>query len=247
LNEGDITDKPTWFRKPPLTSQDISCLSQQYRDRLESLRAVDDLIKTVIDTLRRTNKLDNSAVIFTSDNGWFYGEHRLTGKILAYEESIRVPLFIRAPGYQAPQIAEQFVVNNDLASTIAELAGVTPLVEVDGRSLVPVIQNVNSYPWRNRIFVEYLGSSASDLEPLDGFPLPFWGIRTAPVDPRFPNRLYVAWSDGTEELYDLSMDPYQIQSVASDPSRAAEKQALRSWVDQFKSCKGATCAALESQ
>ena len=104
FNEADLRDKPSWFQRiPTLTARDLGCLQRQYRDRLASVRAVDDLVGTLVTTLQRLDEWSRTVFVFTSDNGWMYGQHRLTDKVLGYEESIRVPLYIRAPGF-SPQV-----------------------------------------------------------------------------------------------------------------------------------------------
>lgn len=105
---------------------------------------------SIVDALTRYGELNNTVLIFTSDNGFFCGDRRLTDKVLGYERSIRLPLAIRAPGFPGSQTATQFVLNNDLAPTIAALAGVVPAHSVDGRSLIPLLQNSTETHWRRR-------------------------------------------------------------------------------------------------
>ena len=113
--------------------------------------AVDDLVGNITSALKKNNELSNSVIIFTSDNGYFYGEHRLLGKVYGYEEAIRVPLIVRAPGFSAPQGSSHFVLNNDLAPTISQFASVNPPTSVDGRSIIPVMKNQSFSSWRKRV------------------------------------------------------------------------------------------------
>ena len=122
------------------------------------------MVGGLIDTLQRNGELNNTVLIFTSDNGFFYGEHRLTDKVLGYDESIRVPLYIRAPGFPA-QTTWRAALNNDLAPTVADFAGITPGLPVDGRSLLPLLRNPSEKNWRKRFLVEYLGTVQTNRVP----------------------------------------------------------------------------------
>ena len=102
--------------------------------------AVDDMIGELIKALKESGELDNTYIFFTSDNGFHLGEHRLgAGKWTPYEEDIRIPLIVRGPGVREGRTLHQMVLNNDLAPTIAELAGADVRSFVDGRSLVPLL------------------------------------------------------------------------------------------------------------
>lgn len=248
FNESDVHDKPAWVQQlPQLLPEDIICLGKQYRDRLESLRAVDDMIGTVVKALMDTGILSRTIIIFTSDNGWFYGEHRLWGKRAPYEESIRVPLYIRVPGMLSPQRVTQIVLNNDLAPTIAGFARATPTTPMDGRSLVTLLRDPMPPEGRKRFLVaNWAGYRLAPLVPS------FFGLRTGPADLQTPNQLYVEYSSTrrtqralTKDFYDLSEDPYQLQNLYPGGTRPKEIMVLRSWLDQLKRCAGSQCRALE--
>lgn len=122
FNEPDVSDKSTWLKnRPQLTSQQIVDLQKGYRIRLEAMRAVDDLIGNVVIALAQNGELGNTVLIFTSDHGYLFGDHRLLRKTHVYEESIRVPLYIRAPGIAPKQSVSQFVLNSDLAQPLQNL------------------------------------------------------------------------------------------------------------------------------
>jgi arylsulfatase A-like enzyme len=247
FNEPDARDKPSWFQEvPSLTTRDVGCLKRQYRDRLTSLRAVDDLVGRLIDTLQARAELANTVFIFTSDNGFFYGNHRLTDKILGYEESIRVPLYIRAPGFP-PQVTQRTAINNDLAPTVAAFAGVTPGLAVDGRSLLPVMRNPGETSWRKRFLVEYLGTVETHTVPPK---VPFSAVRTTELSRATPpHQFYVQWHDGlgSHEFYNLPTDRYQVASQHNNPDWASVRNMLAGWVSQFRSCRGGGCQKLENQ
>ena len=104
-------------------------------------------------TLKDTGKLDNTVVIYTSDNGFLFGDHRLVGKTAAYEGSIKVPLLMRGPGIPEDQTRDQLVSNLDVTATIMDLAGAKPGVPLDGKSLVPLFANADA-PWRSALLIE---------------------------------------------------------------------------------------------
>ena len=111
--------------------------------------AVDDHVKTLVKTLRQTDQLDNTTIVFLSDNGWMQGEHRIPGdKFLPYEESLEVPLVIRGPGVPKGQTINGQVANIDFAPTLVDLANATAGRTMDGISLVPAIQNPKRLPER---------------------------------------------------------------------------------------------------
>jgi len=136
FNEDDVSDKPNYVRSHEKT--DEGDIDAKFRKRIRTLQAVDEMVETVVNELQKTGKLDNTYLVFTSDNGWMQGEHRLgRGKNTPYEPSIHMPLGIRGPGIPAGRTTGQLVINEDYAPTFAELGGATNPDEIDGRSLVP--------------------------------------------------------------------------------------------------------------
>src|SRR5215211_2475098 len=140
FNEKDVSDKPDWVRNnPTLDQKQIAPMEDLYRDRLGSMLAVDEMVGKLVDALRERGELDNTYLVFTSDNGLHLGQHRLTtGKWTAYEEDIRVPLIVQGPGVPEGRTLPHLVLNNDLAPTFADLAGAKTPSFVDGRSLEPL-------------------------------------------------------------------------------------------------------------
>jgi arylsulfatase A-like enzyme len=249
FNEADVTDKPPSVRRAAMTAPDISSLTLQYRMRLASMLAADDLVGAVAVALG--DQLANTVFVFTSDNGFLHGEHRMSDKSVAYEESIRVPLYIAAPGVAGPRTVDAIVLDNDLAPTLAELAGAVPSPPADGRSLVPLLAGPAPAEWRKRFLVEYWTSG--DLV----FDVPSYAaVRTGSGDVR-PQRLYAEYyaealapATVTDlELYDLTVDPYELQSVHADPGRLFERDALRAQLAGLRTCgtTGApSCPSLEN-
>ena len=229
FNEADISDKPPWMNYlPSLTGDDVAAVQRKYRNRLEAMRAVDDMIGSVLAALTSSGQLSRTVIIFTSDNGFLLGQHRTPGKLYPYEESIRVPLTIAAPGITSGQLAGQMVLNTDLAPTIVDLARAVPQRPMDGRSLTPVLQN-NTLDWRRRFLIEHFANDPR--APLD---LPdFAAIRTESL-------VWVEHGDAnvTKEFYDLSVDPYELASLHNDPSspRVFQRGALAPMLGHLRNC-----------
>ena len=133
-----------------LTSDDIASIDKRHEDRIESLQAVDDLVAAVVGTLG--DELSNTYIVFTSDNGWHHGEHRIrSGKGRPYEEDIRVPLVIRGPNVQLNSSTGELVLNTDYLPTFMDLAGAQTPPYVDGRSLVPLLPDSTTSSGRTAV------------------------------------------------------------------------------------------------
>ncbi len=212
FNEADVSDKPAYIRKlPPLTAADIADIDEIRLDQLRTLLSVDDAVGRVMDTLEAQGRLSNTMVVFMSDNGWLYGEHRRTQKSVPYEESIRVPLVIRYdPLTASARTDTHLALNVDLAPTFAELAG-TVQPEAEGSSLLPLLGPgvPRDVAWRQDFLVEHLGAGAT-----------YCAVRTTQA-------IYVIYQSGEEELYDLRADPYELQNLAGDPADADLLDQLR--------------------
>jgi N-acetylglucosamine-6-sulfatase len=258
-NEADVSDKPAWVQSLPLlTPPQQRQMDALFRRRLQSMLAVRELIEHLLDTLRTADQLKNTYIFFTSDNGFHMGEHRLhAGKLTAYEEDIRVPLYVRGPGVPAGRVREEFVGNLDLAPTFAALAGAPVPDFVDGRSLVPLLRGMaRPERWRGAFLVEQekvhfqRGKTAPTrkvLEPLDLFEqqmakAPSRAPKGIPAYNalRTPTHTYVVYSTGERELYDLNVDPYELQNAVktADPALLAR---LNAWLEALHACRGADC------
>jgi arylsulfatase A-like enzyme len=247
FNEADVSDKPAWLRnKPLLTAQQINAIDTLYRKRLQTMLAVEDLVKNVIDTLSATGQLDNTYIFFTSDNGFHQGQHRLaSGKNTAFDTDLAVPLIVRGPGVPAGGVVNSITANVDYASTFLELAGVPAPNLCDGRSLAPFLRGQTPSVWRKALLLEHNGPSLTEassdgtLEPQDDFDVQaqtsagapvFLGLRTA-------QRTYVQYDTGEHELYDLSADPHQLSNIYGSAS-AAEKARFTQWVANLRDAAG---------
>ena len=232
FNEADISDKPAGMASRPfLTEDQIVNTTRRYRCRLESLLAVDEGVASVIEALRASGELDNTLVAYTSDNGFFAGEHRVqNGKNRVYEESIRVPLLIRGPGIPTGVTVDDLAINADLSPTILDAADATAGRVQDGQSLL----NFAAHPERRHgreLLIEQYGN-APDEEGQAG--VTYVGIRTT----RYK---YVENGTGEIELYDLEADPYELNNLQGNPEYAAAQAALAGRLAALRACAGQTC------
>ena len=223
FNEADVSDKPPKLRKALLNSTHIACLDDLFHARLETMRAVDDMIGRLVASLSQNSELWKTVVVFTSDNGFMLGEHRLHGKTRAYEESIGVPLYMRVPKVPAMTI-DKLVINNDFAPTFLDFANADADITIDGRSLVPLIENPGS-AWRNGFLIETPRYAA---------------IRT-------DNYVYVYHFTATREVYDLIKDPDQMQNAKSKVPWKGKIPALDQWRLDLMECSGSTCISGENR
>ncbi len=202
-----------------------------FRSRIRSLQAVDEGIVSLIRTLRQTGELANTYIIFTSDNGFLLGEHHLITKNVPYRQSLRVPMIVRGPGVPKGKIRTQRALMIDLAPTIADLGGATPLVTVDGVSLMPSI--LADRPLRDTVLIQAGPQTDADL--------PYgWWWRGVTTD-RYTYARFFA--NGIEELYDHRYDPSEIYNVAEDPAYAEVLDELRARTQALVTCRsGAECS-----
>jgi arylsulfatase A-like enzyme len=232
FNEEDMSDKPPWLQSRKVASPtQIAEIDARHEGRVESLQSVDDLVEAVINKLRNVGALDNTYVVFTSDNGWHHGEHRIkSDKYQPYEESIRMPLLVRGPGVQAGATTNKLTLNTDFFPTFTDLAGVTTPEYVDGRSLRPVLEG-SATSWRTAILLERRVDEDPNVS--------FYGIRTS------AGKKYIEYGGGFKELYDLKPDPYELNNSYSANASPA---ALASRLEALKGCgadAAVTCRAAE--
>jgi arylsulfatase A-like enzyme len=222
FNEADVSDKPGVVRnRRLLTPRQVAAITENYRQRLESILAVDEGVAQIVAALRAAGELDETLFVYTSDNGFFHGEHRIpAGKVQVYEPSIRVPLIVRGPGVPRGRTLVEPSINVDLAPTIVDAANVRAGRVMDGRSLLPLL----AHPSR-RLGRDVLLETPS-----------YTGIRT-------PRYKYVEYSNGERELYDLARDPDELQSLHAEPSHAAVRKELARRLMELRTCRGAACRA----
>jgi N-acetylglucosamine-6-sulfatase len=220
FNEADVSDKPAAIRNLPLLdAKDISDITRFYRCRLEALLGVDRGVDTLMQALKASGELKNTLVIYTSDNGFFHGEHRIkTGKNKLYEEANSDPLLMRGPGIPKGRNVNDIVVNADLAPTILDATGTKPGRVEDGRSLLTYAKKPTAKRGRALLFEVGYGE----------------GVRTSRYD-------YIERQTGEKELYDLQKDPYELQNLAGDTGHAVVQAALAKDLAGLETCAGQSC------
>jgi N-acetylglucosamine-6-sulfatase len=200
------------------------------RDRLEMLLAVDESLARIDSALREMGEVDNTVVIFTSDHGYFYGEHGLNEeRRLAYEETARIPLIVRYPAQTRPMTTpSQMAQTIDLAPTILALAGVNDTVQRHGASLVPILDgSVTS--WRSSVLVEYYTDRVFPRTLTMGYQ----AVRTE-------RHKYIHYLElpGMDELYDLQSDPFELNNLVGTDEGKLLLPALQSELARLQSESG---------
>jgi N-acetylglucosamine-6-sulfatase len=230
FNERNMYDKPQVVAdRRRLSPEFVAGVEENWRQEIESLMAVDEGVAQIVEALRRNGELENTLIVFMSDNGFMHGEHRaLAEKVLPYEESIRVPMVMRGPGVPRTRVDRRLVGNMDVTSTILDATDVLPGRVQDGRSLLELLADPGA-EWGRDILIEN-GNGAN------GVPS-YRGIRTY-------RYLYIEHrTTGEYELYDLQEDPYQLQSVDGYERYKKVQRDLAVRLRELTSCAGPDCLA----
>jgi arylsulfatase A-like enzyme len=226
FNQADVSRSPEFVRsKQRMTLSQAGLVREGYQRELEALLSVDKWVRKIFDTLAATRQLDNTVVLFTSDNGYYHGEHRISfSKVYLYEPGVHLPLVIRGKGFpKAAKVADP-AANVDLTPTILALTGAKATLPVDGRDLGGLAAAPGSGASRGILLENWRGNGARHTD----------GIRTD----RYKYLLY----DGTEEeLFDLATDPDEVHNLAPDPGAAILKAELARRLKVLRTCQGATC------
>jgi len=227
FDEADVQDKPPHIRKlPRLSEAKRASILRTYRSQLESLLAIDDLVERLAGVLEETGELDRTVIVFTSDNGFFHGQHRIMdGKLLPYEEAVHVPLIVRGGGFPKGRTALQPVSNIDLAPTIVALTGVAARRKMDGHNLLPLALDPSQGQDR-ALLVE--GLSRNSARPS------YEAVRTS-------RWMWIEYRNGNRELYDLKADPGQLQSRHKAPALSKVRADLARRLAGLRKCVGAGC------
>jgi N-acetylglucosamine-6-sulfatase len=260
FDEEDVSDKPSPIKNAErISEEEASNIDDYYRQRLESMLAVDEMVGALVEELETAGELDNSYIFFTSDNGWFQGEHRIQStKNRPYEESARVPLFVRGPGIPAGTNTEKLAINTDLAPTFAELAGAS--FAADGRSLAPLLRGEEPASWRSSVLLEKLpqeggseegngkdkakGKAKSKGKAGETGPggVPKSGPGQSPdfQAVRTETHKYVEYYNGDVELYDLQSDTYELENLqkSADPALLED---LKARLEALRDCSEEGC------
>jgi N-acetylglucosamine-6-sulfatase len=253
FDESDVSDKPARIRKlPRLSAADIAAIDALYRRRTQSLQAVDEAVAAVVQALEASGQLANTYIIFTSDNGFHMGQHRMkAGKYTPYETDVHMPLLVRGPGIAAGSATSAPTSSVDFVPTIAELAGAKLPFPVDGRSFAPILHGQTPASWRQVVLLEQFAFvPANDVppgvleppDPQDGKVTAYpshLGVRTATMK-------YVEYGTGEREVYDLRRDPDELNNLAahSDPGWLARMSSL---ARALGACAGDACRQLEAR
>jgi N-acetylglucosamine-6-sulfatase len=194
FDEVDVSDKPAYVRAHPRISASRRKALAEFRlDQLRALLSVDRAVGRLVDVLANTGRLEETLIVFTSDNGFLWGEHRIADKNVPYEESIRVPMVVRYDPLTDGRSSKRMVLNIDLAPTIARLAGVE-LPGADGRSFTSLLRHPRGR-WRKAFLVEHYGSHVPT----------YCAVRTR-------SWIYVRYATGEREAYSLERDPYELRN-----------------------------------
>ena len=206
FNEEDISDKPSWMMNyepvNPAKAEEAKLAL------LRSLMSVDEGIGKILQELEKNNIRDNTVILFLTDNGISMGEHRLfKDKRFPYEENIKIPLLISYPKLiTAPREENRFVLNIDIAPTLYEIAGIPIPSSVDGESFLPLILGT-AVKWRTFFLAEHWAEPAGSDPTPQQFSPTFNLIRDQ-------NWKYIEYVTGEIELYDLDIDPYELNNLA---------------------------------
>jgi arylsulfatase A-like enzyme len=246
VRESDVTDKPAIVSGQPfIGAKKREVLRHRYECRVETLPAVDRGVGRLFRTLRRTGEIDNTIVVFSSDNGTFDGQHRLPGgKGLAYEEAAHLPLAIRVPpkylgGATPPATVSELVANIDYAPTVVDWAGTEPCPEVgdcrvmDGRSWLGLLTGDRAGWPADRAVGTELDLEKDSVQPGRGISCSFEGVRQDDwlyvLHTALPDLATgVCEPSDVAELYDHRRDPYELRNLApttpGTPDAAAEER-----------------------
>ncbi len=229
-------DAPKWLKAiPPLSPKDIEMIDRHFRMRAQSVQAIDKMIGQIRATLAALH-LENTYIVFSSDNGLHMGEYSLRpGKMTPFDIDVRVPLIVAGPGVAKGQVVSAIVENVDLCPTFIELGGVSSPTSADGHSVVSLLQGGAAGEWRNMALIEhhrpFPNPTDSDAPMLHASnPTSYAAVRTE-------RALYVEYEDGEIGYYDLLSDPEALTNVASRLPAAARER----WHDILranKECRG---------
>ncbi|MBK9731071.1 MAG: sulfatase-like hydrolase/transferase [Chitinophagaceae bacterium] len=203
---------------------DSAALDQNIRDYFETCHAAEYSVNRILNYLDSSNSLDNTLVIFSSDNGYLLGEHYLEKKTLAYDESLRLPLFIRYPAWFAPgtTIENEFAANIDFAPTLLEAAGIPNNYNMDGVSLH---QLATGQVHRKDFFLENYTANGNNWEAVRSKQYAY---------------IYSYCNSVTEEFFDLTEDPHQNNNLINNPAYTSVIQQYRLKRDSLRNASNDT-------
>lgn len=228
FDEANMYDKPQIVAdRPRFTAERAAAVEENWRQENETLMAVDEAVGKIMEALARTGELDNTLIVYESDNGFMHGEHRaLAEKVLPYEESIHTPLIMRGPGVPVGRVDGRLVSNIDVPATIVDAAEGTPGRTLDGLSLFDLLAAPDAELGRG-ILIEN-GNGAN------GIPK-YRGVRT-------DRYLYVEHkTTGETELFDRLKDPFELKSLDDNPRYDPVRLDLATKLKHLQGCAGVGC------
>jgi arylsulfatase A-like enzyme len=236
---------PQWLRpQRPLSAADMAGIDRDYRKRAQSVLGVDKMIGDLAAAVAAIGEADNTYFVFSSDNGYHMGEHRLMpGKMTAFDTDIHVPLIVTGPGVAPGRVVEEIADNIDLNPTFAEIGGAATAPNVDGRSLLPLMHGQAVAAWRKAALVEHHGPVRNLVDP--DFPGLRSGNPTTYEAIRGSSFVYVEYADGEKEYYDHATDPLELHNTygALPDDR---KASLHAMVTGLQNCHDAqSCSAAD--
>lgn len=248
FNEGDISDKPPFMQilssLTVTTTQEMDAL---YRNRLRSLQAVDEAIEALVNRLQQNGQLDNTYLLFLSDNGFHLGQHRLpAGKGSPYEEDIHLPLIVRGPGVPAGAVRSELTSMVDLAPTLVELGSATLGYDPDGRSLVSLLHSTAPPAvWRQALLVEGFTDPVMAIPQREASWEPFDPMDVLVQQPAYTalhtaSYIYIERAGTSRELYNLLVDPEEVYNRWND-APAAMRSQLAAYLAALRTCAGVAC------
>ncbi|HSK82214.1 MAG TPA: sulfatase [Rubrobacter sp.] len=226
FDEADVSDKPQWIRElPRIGEAKTDQLRQWRRNQLRSLRQVDDAVGKVLDLLAKRGELENTYVVYTTDNGTGMGDHRWFNnhgmKQTPYEEAANVYLFVRGPDVPEGGLERKLALNNDFAPTFVDVADGRVPGTVDGRSLLPILRG-DPATWRTAVMNERPINAGHGITPYHAI-----------ITERYT---YAEYTNGDRELYDRKEDPYQLRSQHNNPETRALRDELSRKLADLKMC-----------
>ncbi|MFZ2642525.1 MAG: sulfatase/phosphatase domain-containing protein, partial [Verrucomicrobiia bacterium] len=193
------------------------------KDYLRCIASVDDNVGRLLDFLDREGLADNTIVIYTSDQGFYLGDHNWFDKRFMYEESLRMPFIIRWPGRIKPGTTnDKMVLNVDFAPMLLDAAGEKTPADMQGRSFLPLLRGEMPADWRTSMYYRYYHY------PMHHCVQPHYGVRTERYKLIYFNKLD-AW-----ELYDLQKDPRELRNIYADPACADLVKQLKAELFRLK-------------
>ena len=245
FNAAPDASMPQWLKvHHALSDADVAKIDDDFRKRAQSVQAVDKMIGELEDAVAAIGQAGNTYFVFSSDNGYHMGEHRMMpGKMTAFDTDIHVPLVVTGPGIAAGRVVEEIADNIDLNPTFAEIGGTAPAAAVDGRSLLPFLHGQTVTAWRKAALVEHHGHLKDASDP--DFPGKRTGNPPSYEAIRGLTWVYVEYDDGEKEYHDRTTDPDELRNTFASLS-SERKASLHAMLTGLSNCHDAkACEAVD--